>query len=208
LAPHDYLLFYPKAIAKNIIIVGGHNGSVVTKYFKNKIIPDNIIIFEPVNEYAMLIEENMRYYRNKFLTDISIINKALYISSEKMHLSLAGDASTFSIHGRQDIIKEQYNTEILVDCFDVSDLDDLLKQKNIKGDITFLFNCEGAEYKIITKMLSNPKRGFTIKSMYIQTHKINNQPYSELYDLRKLLSDDFYPLITYDWAWDIWLQNK
>ncbi len=153
--------------------MGGHNGSVVTKYFKNKIIPDNIIIFEPVSEYAILIEENMRYYREKFLTNITIINKALYISRERMHLSLAGDASTFSIHGRLETIKSQYNSEILVDCFDVSDLDDLLQQKSIKGDTTFLFNCEGIEYKIIKKMLSNPKRGFTIKSMYIQTHKIN-----------------------------------
>jgi FkbM family methyltransferase len=202
---NDYLLYNKNFIADTIVIVGGHVGNILNNFYKHGIRPKKIIIFEPVKEFTDILFAKKDYFEKIFPTEIEIIDKALYISEENMEMIKSGDGSTFSYTKRDVKKRSDYAGEIEVRCFHVKNLNDLLT-----GEVSFYFNCEGAEYKIIDMLLNNTIN-FKIKSMNIQTHKvweINDNPYLSLYDLRKQLVIDFAPVITFDWAFDVWVSKR
>jgi hypothetical protein len=202
---NDYLLYNKNFIADTIVIVGGHVGNILNNFYKYGIRPNKIIIFEPVKEFADILFAKKVYFEKIFSVEIQIIDKALYISEENMAMIKGGDGSTFSYTKRDISHRSDYAGEIEVKCFDVKNLNSILI-----GEVSFYFNCEGAEYKIINMLLDNTIN-FKIKSMNIQTHKVwggGDNPYFLLYDLRKQLVIDFTPVITFDWAFDVWVSKR
>jgi FkbM family methyltransferase len=199
---NDYLLFYRKFVSETVVIVGGHTGNILNNFYKYEITPKKIIIFEPVPDFYKELESKKQYFQKKFNNDIIIIHKALYISDSPMKLVQGGDGSTFSYTQRDQSHRSDYKGEIEVECFDVENLNNFLH-----GEVSFYFNCEGAEYRIIEKLMEL-NNTFSIKTLNIQTHQVGENPYLLLYDLRKLLVKRFIPVINFDWAQDIWISRE
>ena len=199
---HDYLLYCTPLIAPSIVIVGGYTGAILKNFYDFGVRPRKIIIFEPVPEFYLELKGMQQFWENQFQIKIEIICKALFISSQTMKLLQSGDRSTMTFTERKVAKYPEYKGEIEVECFDVEDLNTLLNDS-----VSFYFNCEGAEYIILDKLLKISKN-FVVKTFFIQTHKIGGSPYASLYDMRKLLLNDFHPIVTFDWAWDIWISKK
>jgi FkbM family methyltransferase len=192
---YDYLHFRSELIAPTVVLVGGHKGELLNN-FRKKNLKRKFIIFEPQLEFTEILKSNF----NDF--DVTVFNSGLWDKDSIETLQLAGDASSVVSTGRSVTKENNFSGIIDVQMMDSMKLNDLLS-----GPVTFYFNCEGSEYRIIERILKTASN-YSINTLFIQTHPLDHDAYSNLCKMRLKLCEFFTPILTLDWAWDIWVTNQ
>jgi FkbM family methyltransferase len=181
------ILFKYLTLDNNSIVIDG--GCYLGDFTKEILIRfgSRVLSFEPLKkEYKELV---FRFEKNKL---VNLYNQAIYDSEKKIPITLDGlNSSIFS----NIKIKEK---KLFIKTFDIANI--FKKYKKI--DLLKL-NVEGAEYKILLRLIKKKKLN-NIDSYLIQFHPING---SQL-DIKKIrksfLQQGFKQIFNYNYVWEYW----
>lgn len=181
------ILFKYLALDNNSIVIDG--GCYHGDFTKEILIRfgSRVLSFEPLKkEYKELV---FRFEKNKL---VNLYNQAIYDSEKNIPITLDGlNSSIFS----NIKIKEK---KLFIKTFDIANI--FKKYKKI--DLLKL-NVEGAEYKILLRLIKKKKLN-NIDSYLIQFHPING---SQL-DIKKIrksfLQQGFKQIFNYNYVWEYW----
>jgi FkbM family methyltransferase len=194
----DWLIWSNNLYAPNLIIIGGFQGKS-TSYFLERISSvKRIHVYEPVPTFYTQIKEIFQNQKK-----VTPFREAIF-NGEKLTLELSGDATLNKASGR--LVPDHLHSEGSVDVQSISiekAISRILEDAE-NPEYSLYMNCEGSEYLILDNMLNHGKLA---KSIVVQTHTTDLKSLEKLYDLRAALSRKYVPVLTADWAWDIWVRN-
>ena len=180
------------------MIIGGFKG-ISTEHFLTRIKSvRKIHVYEPVPAFFTELTERIK--DSKVATGF---NQAIF-EGENLTLDLSGDASLIRDTGR--LIPDHLPKAgvIQVDSLSLRLAVERILSEGAENEYSLYMNCEGSEYQILEEMLV---LGTLAKSIVFQTHISGSQPYEKLYHLRSLLAKHYIPVLTTDWAWDVWVRR-
>ncbi|NBO70076.1 MAG: hypothetical protein EBU66_09445 [Bacteroidetes bacterium] len=193
LAPNDWPIMNPSLYFAQVVVVGGFNGNLVRKLLNNVPSINSIHIYEPVREFS----EGLISISPK----IQIFNEAVFESNGAVTLAIAGD-HTFTKETQRTIDENepQIGTRVVPSV----SFSTLLRRLDPDA-FTLVMNCEGAEYEILGQVCSSNKRPSVL---IFQTHTVGDRSFQLLYETRAQLAKFYYPLINFNFAWDIWVSKE
>jgi len=180
------ILFKYLVLDNNSIVIDG--GCYFGDFTKEILIRfgSRVLSFEPLKkEYKQLV---FRFQKNKL---VNLYNQAIYDSEKKIPISLDGlNSSIFS--------NIKIKKKIFIKTFNITNIFKKYKKINL-----LKLNVEGAEYKILLRLIKK-KKLHNIDSYLIQFHPING---SQL-DLKKIrksfLQQGFKQIFNYNYVWEYW----
>jgi FkbM family methyltransferase len=194
----DWLIWSNKLYASNLIIIGGFTGNS-TEIFVDRIRSiTRIHVYEPVPAFFQEVTEKI-----KDMKSVTAFNEAIY-EGENLTLDLSGNASLITETGRLIPAHLPDGGKIEVSSVTIGNAVQRILGESEEGEYSLYVNCEGSEYLILNNMLTLEK---SAKSIVFQTHTSGDQPYEKLYSLRAALAKKYVPILTADWAWDVWVRR-
>jgi hypothetical protein len=193
ISPKDSVLYHEFLYrdSENLIIIGGFKGYNLNRfeYLRNL---KTFHVYEPNPEFASYITSN-------------ISNLIVHVEAVGQHdgsalLRVSGD------HSYLDSVERPSSINISeVKSVKVVSISTALSR--LVGQYSMFLNCEGGEYHILQGVLSKMDSMETEgpRTIVFQSHKVTDKPYIQLYMIRQALSHHYIPLLTLDWAWDIWV---
>lgn len=180
------ILFKYLVLDNNSIVIDG--GCYFGDFTKEILIRfgSRVLSFEPLKkEYKQLV---FRFQKNKL---VNLYNQAIYDSEKKIPITLDGlNSSIFS--------NIKIKKKIFIKTFNITNIFKKYKKINL-----LKLNVEGAEYKILLRLIKK-KKLHNIDSYLIQFHPING---SQL-DLKKIrksfLQQGFKQIFNYNYVWEYW----
>ncbi len=194
----DWLIWSNSLYAPNLIIIGGYEGNSTDCFVKRIKSVKTIHVYEPVPEFFSSIQAS--YLRSPVVT---AHNEAIY-DGQVLNLDLSGDASLINLTGRSIPQNRAKNTTLSVKSITPEEAVERILNKGSDDQFSLYMNCEGSEYYILQRMLS---KGIFPQSIIVQTHTTGFESYPNLYSLRASLAEKYFPIMTADWAWDVWVRN-
>lgn len=190
LAPNDEPLWASCLHKKQLVIIGGFDGTAIKRALIDVPKIKTIHVYEPVKKFYAKIKD----IDNK----VKVFNEAVWIKKGSTKISVADDHSFIKSVNR--IIEKKIEKIEVVLTVNASHV---VKRLNSKSFLLFL-NCEGAEYYILESFLKLKHKPETI---IFQSHEVQNS-LLKLIKLRLLLAKCHYiPVLCHDYAWDIWVQK-
>lgn len=181
------ILFKYLTLDNNSIVIDG--GCYLGDFTKEILIRfgSRVLSFEPLKkEYKELV---FRFEKNKL---VNLYNQAIYDSEKKIPITLDGlNSSIFS----NIKIKEK---KLFIKTFDIANI--FKKYKKI--DLLKL-NVEGAEYKILLRLIKKKKLN-NIDSYLIQFHPISNSQIDVKKIRKSFLQQGFKQIFNYNYVWEYW----
>ena len=194
----DWLIWSNNLYAPNLIIIGGFQGKS-TSYFLERIpAVKKIHVYEPVPTFYSQLEES---YKNQ--KKVTAFQEAIY-NGESLILELSGDATLNKASGRAIPKHLPLEGSIVVQSVSMEKAISRILKEAETPEYSLYMNCEGSEYLILDSMINQNKLA---ASIVVQTHTTDSRSYQKLYDLRAALSRKYVPVLTADWAWDIWVRS-
>jgi FkbM family methyltransferase len=195
----DWVLYSQNLYAENLILIGGHRGKSVSHLLQK--IPGlaRLHVYEPIQEYADEIAENILDPR------VLVYREAIF-NGEDLTMSVGGDGSLIDATKRTLPPRITLEYKMSVKSVKLSDAVERIRLENQNSHFTYtvFMNCEGSEYEILSAIDSLNNQP---KSIFIQNHTATKKPFVNLFKLRMQLSEFYYPLVSTNWAWDIWVRN-
>ena len=183
---NEILFKYLNIDNKSIVIDGGCYLGDFTKEILIRF-GSRVLSFEPLKrEYKELVS---RFGKNKL---VDLYNQAIYDSEKKIQITLDGlNSSIFS----NIKINEK---KLFIKTFDIAKIFKKFKKINL-----LKLNVEGAEYKILLRLIEKKKLN-NIDSYLIQFHPVDG---SQL-DIKKIrsvfLQQGFKQVFNYNYVWEYW----
>ena len=184
----DWPLFVPELFSKNLILIGGHTGTLTLRLLER--IPKlvQIHVYEPIEEFSKLAPLSEK---------VTNFSEAIFSYSGQLEIKVAGDHTFVPETGRAVYVNQTLKSE-LVPCITFRQAFERIGA----SDVSLIMNCEGSEYFILRLILEEE---ILPKSIIFQSHKTGERPYLEL---RAKLSEKYMPVFCADWAWDIWILDS
>jgi len=183
---NELLYKYLSLDQNSIVIDGGCYSGDFTKQILIRF-GSRVLSFEPLKrEYKELVS---RFGKNKL---VNLYNQAIYDSEKRIQITLDGLNS--SIFSNIKINKKK----IFIKTFDISKIFKKYKKINL-----LKLNVEGAEYKILLRLIEKKKLN-NIDSYLIQFHPVDD---SQLYikEIRSgFLQQGFKQIFNYNYVWEYW----
>jgi len=183
---NEILFKYLSIDNKSVVIDGGCYLGDFTKEILSRY-GSRVLSFEPLKrEYKELVS---RFGKNKL---VNLYNQAIYDSEKRIQITLDGlNSSIFS----NTKINEK---KVFIKTFDISKIFKEYKKINL-----LKLNVEGAEYKILLRLIEKKKLN-NIDSYLIQFHPVHG---SQLY-IKKIrsgfLQQGFKQIFNYSYVWEYW----
>lgn len=183
---NELLFKYLKLNTKSIVIDGGcYLGD-----FTNEILirfGSRVLSFEPLKkEYNELF---IRFQKNKL---VNLYNQAIYDSEKNISITLDGLNS--SIFSNIKLKKKK----LLIKTFDIANI-----FKNYKKINLLKLNVEGAEYKILLRLIKKKKLK-DIDSYLIQFHPVDSSQRDIKIIRSVFLRQGFKQIFNYNYVWEYW----
>ena len=181
---NELLFKYLKLNSNSVIIDGGCYEGEFTKEILIRY-GSKVLAFEPLDlKYKKL---NVIFKNNKL---VKLYKNALFDNNNRIYLSIDGlNSST---------VNNNNNNKILVKAINILDI--LKKFRRI--DLLKL-NVEGAEYKILAKLINGHKLK-NISNYLIQFHPIVNSENLRGHIRKSLLKSKYNQIFNYDYVWELW----
>lgn len=181
------ILFKYLTLDNNSVVIDG--GCYLGDFTKEILIRfgSRVLSFEPLKkEYKQLV---FRFEKNKL---VNLYNQAIYDSEKKIPITLDGLNS--SIFSNIKIKKKK----LFIKTFDIANI--FKKYKKI--DLLKL-NVEGAEYKILLRLIKKKKLN-NIDSYLIQFHPISDLQIDIKKIRKSFLQQGFKQIFNYNYVWEYW----
>lgn len=196
LAPGDWPLYEDFLYCENLIVIGGFKGQNLFRFLEKQNI-EKIHVYEPIPEFASEIDtEDSR---------ILIYTEAVGPRNDLEDMVVSSDFSYLSTVERPKSIPNLRTIKV-----QMSDWTTLCAR--FKGRYTIFLNCEGSEYNILTSLFEHCKKGGSgvhlPEVIIFQSHIVEPTPAILLTNLRATIAEYYDPLLTLDWAWDIWISRS
>jgi FkbM family methyltransferase len=165
------------------IVLGGYLGYSAREIYENYAC--NIIIFEPVPEFAAVLKEKFSQ------AHIEIIQRAAGTEDNEINLVVDGESSGINCHGDLSINVQGVNFSRFVR--ETNNVIDLLE-----------INIEGAEYDVILQLIETGEIG-KIRILIVQFH---NQKLEDEYRralVRQKLRGSHVEVFCFPWVWEKWI---
>lgn len=194
----DWLIWSNQLYASNLIIIGGFEGGSAKIFSERLNSVKKAHVYEPVPQFYGIINE-----RIKNLEGFSTFNEAVY-DGQDLELDVSGDASLIRDSGRE--IPEHLPKKGVIKVKSVTAQKAVARilEGSSQNEYSLYMNCEGSEYRILEDILRLEDKP---RSLVFQTHTSGEYPYEKLFALRANLSSGYVPVLTADWAWDVWVRR-
>lgn len=192
LGPGDWPLYEDFLYCENLVLVGGYKGNNLA-HFLEKTNIKQIHVYEPIPEFAREI--------TKKDPRLNVYVEAIGVRNGLQKIVIAADHSYLASIQRPESFSSQR-----IMAVQVSDWQRVCARFN--GPFTIFMNCEGSEYQILSNLLERfqKKKGVHLPyAIIFQSHIVGSNPEHLLASIRAVLSEYYEPILTLDWAWDIWL---
>ena len=143
---------------KSVVVdVGGYTGvfsdSIVQRY------NPYIYIFEPIKEYADLLEK--KYSSNQKIT---VVKSGVWVKTMKKTIQKSGESSSFCAQG------DRLDSRVVVEEISLTDISEILAKYGLSNIDLCSINIEGAEYELMEAIID---RGIInrIGTLQIQFHQ-------------------------------------
>lgn len=180
------LLYKYLSLDKNSIVIDG--GCYHGDFTKQILIRfgSRVLSFEPLkDEYKKLV---LRFKKNKL---VNLYNQAIYDSKKKIPITLDGINSSI------------FNDDIKIKKFYIKTFDIVNIFKKYKKINLLKLNVEGAEYKILLRLIEKKKLN-NIYSYLIQFHPLDGSQ-KDLSKIRGIfLKQGFKQVFNYNYVWEYW----
>jgi len=170
--------------------IGGYLGDWTSEIYSRY--RCNIMIFEPVEEFADAISNRFSNIKNIHVFQIGLggyTRDEIIAVSENASSIFMGSKG---MHHMQNIR--------------VVDIAEWISERDI-GEISLMkVNIEGAEYELIERIIES-NIIVTVKDLQIQFHEINKKSRSRMRKIQKNLEVTHYPTYQYEFVWENWTRH-
>lgn len=147
-------------------------------------------IFEPVNEYALLIKE--KFSKN---SRIKIYEFGLSNKEQKCTIGMCNDGSSLFKAGRGKVDIE------------LKSIDAFMRDHNILFVDLMKINIEGGEYDLLDRILES-KLNDQIRNIQVQFHDFVPNAVERMKRIQTELSKTHYLTYQYEFVWENWTKKK
>lgn len=191
LAPNDEPLWEKCLHQKQLVIIGGFDGTAIKRALAEVTKIKKFHVYEPVKNFY----EGIKNINKK----VQVYNEAVWTRNGLCKINVADDYSFIEHINRK--INKKIKTKEIIRTVDASVV---VKRLN-KNKFMLFLNCEGSEYFILKQFLKLKRKPETI---IFQSHETQNS-LIKLLELRLLFAKNQYiPVLSCDYAWDIWVKKS
>ncbi|MCX6754454.1 MAG: FkbM family methyltransferase [Candidatus Nomurabacteria bacterium] len=181
-------LDYPLNSSSVVVDVGGYEGQWASDIFAKY--NSDIIIFEPVKQFAQQIEE--RFSKNNKIT---CYNVGLSNIDKTEKISLLDDSSSLF----------KNNTQL--ENITLVNTNNFFEQKNINSIDLIKINIEGGEYDLLENLIEN-KLISKIKNIQVQFHDFVPNAKERMANIQEKLKETHHTTYQYEFVWENWERNN
>lgn len=196
IAARDWPIYVNELWLDQVVLVGGYTGGLADRLLGANQGISLMHIYEPVDEFACATEHLLE--NEITIGRVALFREAVSSSNGPSVMVIADDWST-----RQEVDRRIPISQLGRQVTSIS-IERVVERLETVSEYSVVMNCEGSEYEILGALLRTRRLPATL---VFQSHTVGVDPYSSLYEIRALLSKTFVPVVTLDWAWDIWVRR-